>query len=117
MSSNDFEYKRLLELRKMSIQELSSYYRKLRSYEYDTNKQLESSKIKKKIYFLTSLILKIDRILSGRKLILFDDKRTNNTSKGKIYASSHVGRYDIESAMEAIGEQAYFVMGDPGETY
>ena len=72
MSSNDFEYKRLLELRKMSIQELSSYYRKLRSYEYDTNKQLESSKIKKKIYFLTSLILKIDRILSGRKLILFD---------------------------------------------
>ncbi len=117
MSSNDFEYKKLLELRKMSIQELSSYYRKLRSYEYDTNKQLESSKIKKKIYFLTSLILKIDRILSGRKLILFDDKRTNNTSKGKIYASSHVGRYDIESAMEAIGEQAYFVMGDPGETY
>lgn len=117
MSSKDFEYKRLLELKKMTVQELSSYYRKLRSYEYDTNKKLESSEIKKKIYFLTNLILKIDRILSGRKLILFDDKRNNNTSKGKIYASSHVGRYDIESAMESIGEQAYFVMGDPGETY
>lgn len=117
MSSNEFEYKRLLELRKMSVQELSSYYRELRRYEYDTNKQLESSKIKQKIHFLTDLILKIDRVLSGRKLVIFDDKRANNTSKGKIYASSHVGRYDIESAMEAIGEQAYFVMGDPGETY
>lgn len=117
MENNSFEYKKLLELKKMTIQELSAYYRKLRSYEYDTDKKLESSKLKKKIYSLTKLILKIDRLTSGRKLIVFDDKRENNTTKGKVYASSHVGRYDIESAMEAIGEQAYFVMGDPEETY
>ena len=117
MKNNDFEYKKLRELKKMSLQELSSYYRMLRNYEFETNKQLESSYLKKKIYFLTKLILKIDRILSGRKLILFDDKRENNISKGKVYASSHVGRYDIESAMEAIDEQVYFVMGDPEETY
>ncbi|MBP3800172.1 MAG: hypothetical protein ILA19_04245 [Bacilli bacterium] len=117
MEKNNFEYKKLLEIKKMSIQELSAYYRKLRSYEYDQNKPLESSKIKKKIYFLTKLILKIDRLLTSRKLILFDDKRSNDISKGKVYASSHVGRYDIESAMEAIGEQVYFVMGDPEETY
>ena len=117
MKNNDFDYKRLLELKKMSIQELSDYYRKLRSYEYDINKPLETSKIKKRIHFLTKLILKIDRLLSNRKLIIFDDKRSNNTSVGKVYASSHVGRYDIESAMEAINEQVYFVMGDPEETY
>ena len=101
----------------MSIQELSAYYRKLRSYEYDISKPLESSKIKKRIYFLTKLILKIDRLLNGRELVIFDDKRSNNISKGKVYVSSHVGRYDIESAMEAISEQVYFVMGDPEETY
>ncbi|MCR4581589.1 MAG: hypothetical protein K5666_03670 [Bacilli bacterium] len=117
MANDAFAYKRLFELKKMSLEELSSYYRQLRSYEHDTGKPLKSSTIKRKIYFLTKLILKIDRLLSGRKLILFDDKRENNTDKGKVYASSHVGRYDIESAMEAIGEQAYFVMGDPEETY
>lgn len=113
----DFNYKKLKELKQLSLDELSSYYRQLRSFEYDNNKPLESSKLKKKIYFLTSLILKIDRITSGRKLIIFDDKRSKNSSKGKVYASTHVGRYDIESAMEAINEQLYFVMGDPEKTY
>ena len=113
----DFDYKKFSELKKLSLDELSSYYRQLRSFEYDNNKPLESSELKKKIYFLTKLILKIDRITSGRKLIVFDDKRTKNCDKGKVYASTHVGRYDIESAMEAINEQLYFVMGDPEETY
>lgn len=113
----DFDYKKLSELKKLSLDELSSYYRQLRSFEYDNNKPLESSELKKKIYFLTKLILKIDRVTSGRKLIVFDDKRSKNCDKGKVYASTHVGRYDIESAMEAINEQVYFVMGDPEETY
>ena len=113
----DFDYKKFKELKKLSLDELSSYYRQLRSFEYDNNKPLESSELKKKIYFLTKLILKIDRITSGRKLIVFDDKRSKNCDKGKVYASTHVGRYDIESAMEAINEQLYFVMGDPEETY
>ena len=78
MSNNNFEYKNLFELRKMSVEELSKYYRDLRSYEFDSNKQLESSKLKKKIYFLTKLILKIDRITSGRELVIFNDKRLNS---------------------------------------
>ena len=113
----DFDYKKFKELKKLSLDELSSYYRQLRSFEYDNNKPLESSELKKKIYFLTKLILKIDRITSGRKLIVFDDKRSKNCGKGKVYATTHVGRYDIESAMEAINEQVYFVMGDPEDTY
>lgn len=117
MSNDLFEYKKFLQLKKMTLEELNSYYRMLRKYEFESKKSLDSSELKKKIHFLTMLILKIDRITTGRKLVLFDDKRTNNTNKGKIFAVSHVGRYDIESAMEAINEQAYFVMGDPGETY
>ena len=117
MKNNEFEYKNLLEIKKMSLEELSKYYRALRSYEFDNNIELKSNEIKKRIYFLTKLILKIDRITTGRKLNIYGDKRSNNIDKGKVYASSHVGRYDIESAMEAINEQVYFVMGDPEETY
>ena len=116
---NDFEYKKYLEIKRMSIEELNKYYRALRSYEYENNIPLVSSKIKKKIHKLSMLILKIDRLTTGRKLVIYDDKRGNykDINKGKIYAASHVGRYDIESAMEAIDDQAYFVMGDPEETY
>lgn len=59
----------------------------------------------------------VDRCTTGRKLIVYDDQRLHNTAKGKVFAAAHVGRYDIESVMEAIGEQAYFIMGDPEETY
>lgn len=117
MEKEAFEYKNLIEIKKMSLEELNSYYRMLRKYEFETGKELNSSNIKKKIHFLTMLILKIDRLTTGRKLIVFDDKREKNIDKGKVYAASHVGRYDIESAMEAINDQSYFVMGDPGETY
>ena len=117
MEKEAFEYKRILQLKKMSLEELNSYYRMLRRYEFSIDKPLESSELKKRIHALTMLILKIDKLLTGRKVEIFDDKRTGTLSKGKVYASSHVGRYDIESAMEAINEQAYFVMGDPGETY
>ena len=113
----DFKYKNLLQLKALSLEELEKYERQLRAYECDNNKPLESSEFKKRIYFLTNLILKIDRITTGRKLIIFDDKRSDTSNKGKVYATTHVGRYDIESAMEAINEQLYFIMGDPGETY
>lgn len=114
---NDFEYKKIFELKKMSLEQLMFYYRSLRSFEYDNDKPMESSKIKKKIFFLTKIILKADAIISQRKLIIFNDKRSSGSDKGKVYAASHVGRYDIESSMEAINEPAFFVMGDPEETY
>ena len=44
------------------------------------------------------VVLKIDRFFSRRKLEIFDDKRGDykNIGKGKVYAASHVGRYDID---------------------
>lgn len=117
VSNKEFEYKKLIAIRKMTLEELNSYYRKLREYEYNKDKPIDSSFIIRRIHFLKMLVLKIDKILVHRELILFDDKRENNTNKGKVYASSHVGRYDIESVLEAINDPAYFVMGDPEETY
>ena len=104
-------------VKEKKLEELCLYHRQRRSYEYDAHTPLKSSWIKKKIYRLTKTILKIDRLIMGRELIVFDDKRLRETNKGKVFAATHVGRYDIKSVMEAIDEQAYFIMGDPGETY
>ncbi len=121
--TNSFQYKTNHQihkecLQKMYLEAVCAYQRELRRYEASIDKPLESSELKKKLYFLAQTILRIDRITTGRKLNIFDDKREiSNTTKGKVYACSHVGRYDIESALEAIGEQVYFVMGDAEETY
>ena len=84
MEKNSFEYKNLIEIKKMSLEELNSYYRMLRKYEFETGKELSSSNIKKKIHSLTMLILKIDRLTTGRKLIVFDDKREKNIDNAII---------------------------------
>jgi 1-acyl-sn-glycerol-3-phosphate acyltransferase len=101
---------------RMSEEELSHYYRELRRYMYLKNEPVKGIKWRKAVSKISMLLLRIDRILTGRKLVLYKDNRID-TNRPHIYACSHVGRYDIESAMEAIGRQSYFVMGDAGETY
>ena len=95
---DSFEEKKLIEIHRMSLDELNRYYRYLRKYEFENNKPFESSELKKRIHKLTMLVLKIDRFFSRRKLEIFDDKRGDykNIGKGKVYAASHVGRYDID---------------------
>ena len=41
MEKEAFEYKRILQLKKMSLEELNSYYRMLRRYEFSIDKPLE----------------------------------------------------------------------------
>lgn len=53
MEKEAFEYKRILQLKKMSLEELNSYYRMLRRYEFSIDKPLESSELKKRIHALT----------------------------------------------------------------
>lgn len=112
----EFEYKSLLAKRKMTLEELKLYYRELRKYDCENNIPIKGIEIRKKIYKLIQLILKIDRLISKRTLTIIGDQRTS-TDKTKIYAATHIGRYDIESAIESIGEATWMIMGDPGETY
>ena len=111
-----FNKKNLLELRKMSIEEVRQYYMAFRRYEYEIDAPIKWMDLKRRLHFLVSLILKIDKILNFRTAVVLGDKRIK-TKKPVIYACTHIGRYDIESAIERIGEQAWFIMGDPGETY
>ena len=96
--------------------ELEAYYRELRKYEYDNNIPIKGINIRKKVYKLLSLLLKVNRMIQHQELVILNDKSVT-TDKPKIYAVTHVGRYDIEMAIEGVGESAFFLMGDPGSVY
>lgn len=113
---SNFQYKSYFAQRKMILTELEQYYRDLRKYECEANLPIKGIELRKKIYFLVKFFLKIDKLMQNRTVNIIGDKRIKN-DKPKIYACTHIGRFDIESALEAINESAWFIMGDPGETY
>ncbi len=111
-----FDKKNILELRKMTMDEIKEYYLALRKYEYENNVPLKNIEIRKKIHKLLLLLIKIDRILSKEKLLVIADRRVES-DKPKIYACTHIGGNDIQRAFEAIREHAYLFLGDPKEAY
>lgn len=111
-----FEFKTKAELKKMTLEEVEKYYRTLRKFQYEQNKPIEGIEERKENYPKIKFLMKMDKISNLRTVKIIGDKRIN-TSKPKIYACTHIGRFDIESTIEAINEQAWFLMGDPGETY
>ena len=114
--NDEFNYKNILERRKLTLEELKAYYRDLRAYEYYFNDEVKGINIRKKINPLLVELVKIDRILNKRELDIIDDKRVL-TDRPKIFALTHVGRYDIEVGIEVTKESSYLFMGDPNEVY
>ena len=104
------------ELRKMSSEAVDQYFRDYRLYLYKKGLLVEKKTIIKRFHPLIVSFLKIDRLVSRRKLIINRDDRIYN-NRPRIYCSTHVGRHDVETGLEAIGEQAFLVQGDPNETY
>ena len=111
-----FNKKSILELRKMTIEEIEKYYMELRKYEYENNIPLKNIELRKKIHMLLLELIKIDRVLSHEKLEVIGDKR-DVTDAPKIYACTHIGGNDIQRTFEAIKEHAYLFLGDPKEAY
>lgn len=115
----NFKKKSLLELKKMSLIELNKYKSDLREYEYNNNIPLnyDAIKIRERIHFLVTTILKIDRILSSHeKITIMKDLRTKN-KEGQIYACTHIGGNDVHRLVEAINDSSYIFFGDPGVAY
>ena len=130
----NFEKKNLYEIyRKMSLDDVIKYYQELRKYEYEQDNPIKGIKVRKALYKLINLILRLDAISKKRKVTIIGDERNVihyfkaakdellNTKmpkdKSRIYSCTHIGRYDIESALQAVGESCYFIMADPGESY
>lgn len=60
--------------------------------------------------------LKIDRKISKSKIEIVNDQR-EATNKPFIYACTHIGGRDVESAFEAIKSHAWILLGDPNDFY
>ena len=108
----EFEYKNLLELKKMQLNELELYYMQMRKYEYDNHIPLKNIKIRKEIHNILLTLVKIDRILSKEELYVIGDKRFKNRNVPKIYACTHIGGNDAQRTFEAIEEHAYLFIAD-----
>lgn len=136
---NDFKRKNLFEIYfRMSEEEVILYYQNLRKQLYLEDNPVKGIKIRRQIYKVIRLILKIDALLSNRKVTVLDDQRNIvfdyklgteyegpirfdgskiQRDKSRIYTCTHIGRYDIESALYGINDSSYFIMADPGESY
>ena len=112
-----FDKKNLIERKRMAIEELVKYYCELRKYNYKKGKELECIKLRKNIYFLIKLILKIDQFISKENIIVINDLHTAIGSKPRIYACTHIGGNDIQRTFQVIKEPAYLMLGDPGILY
>jgi len=135
----EFKRKNLFEIYfKMSQEEVILYYQHLRKQAFLEGDTIKGIEIRRKLYQIVRLFLKIDALLKMRKVTILGDKRNiifDYTSgfveerpihfchskvqrdKARIYTCTHIGRYDIESALYGINDQSYFIMADPGESY
>lgn len=113
----NFEYKNLLELRKMKLEELEKYYLQMRKYEYDNHIPIKNIDLRKKIHNVLLTLVKIDRIISKEELYVISDKRLRNRKVPKIYACTHIGGNDAQRTFEAIEEHAYLFIADLKELY
>ena len=112
----NFDKKSLLELRKMTLDEIKKYQLELRKYEFENEIPLKNIKLRKAIHVLLLQLIKIDRLLAKEKIEVIGDKRIKS-DRPKIYACTHIGGNDIQRAFEGIKEHAYLFLGDPQETY
>jgi len=111
-----FEKKSYLETLKMTREEYGEYRRLLREYEFNTSEMIKGLSSKQAIHPYLACLLKASRVLSGQKLNIISDKSTP-TDKPKIYACTHIGKNDIETAFEVIKEHSYLMLGDPTPVY
>lgn len=112
-----FDEKNWLEKILLEQKELEKYYRELRKYELENNSSIKSKEYYDSWYKRLRIFFGASMLLSFRPIKIHKDMRTFNSVKPKIYAVTHVGRYDIETSIVTRKEHAVFLWGDPGKIY
>lgn len=113
----NFKKLTLFQKRGMAIEELCKYYAEYRKFQYENGSKLNGIELRKKIYFLIKLILKIDQVLSKEEILILGDKHKDNKDVPKIFACTHIGGNDIQRSFQVINKPAYLMLGDPGILY
>lgn len=101
----------------MPIEDLVIYYAGRRKAQFAEGKKLSGIVFRKRIYPLVKLILKIDQLASGEKIVVLRDLHTMKPNVPTIYACTHIGGNDIQRTFQAINNPAYLMLGDPGILY
>lgn len=102
---------------KMTQSELDLYYiQKRKQIFHKTNGVPKYIHLHNILHWLLLPVIKLIRISNKRQLIICLDQRIK-TRKLVIYACTHMGGVDIETAFEAIQYPCWLFLGDPREVY
>lgn len=112
----EFKYKNCVSRMLMEQSKLEQYYRDLRKYEYYNDVPLKNREYFDKRYEIIKRILALELAAYGYNAKIYKDLREKSDAS-KIYAMTHIGRFDIESSVITKGEQACFLWGDPKSLY
>lgn len=112
----NFKRKNIIYRTIMPLDQLIEYYRNERKYIYENNIPVKGIKWRKRIHKIMFAIIKMKRVLFHQKLTILHDER-EDTDKPIIYACTHIGRYDIEMALESIQDTCFLFLGSPGKLY
>lgn len=112
----NFKRKNIIYRTIMPLDQLIEYYRNERKYIYEKNIPIKGIKWRKRIHKIMFAIIKMKRVLLHQKLTILHDER-EDTDKTIIYACTHIGRYDIEMALESIQDTCFLFLGSPGKLY
>ncbi len=115
---SEFKQKNLMERMFTKQEVLEKYYRDLRKYELDNNVPMKKNReYYDKRYKLTKKVFEAELFPYRISVKKYKDLRTNESKRPKVYAVTHVGRFDIEASILTRGEPAAFLWGDPGKLY
>lgn len=111
-----FEKISFLKRMRLSQKQLEQYYLNKRKFEYDNGINIKGIYIRKILHKVILSVLKMECLFSGIKVNVIGDQRVH-TDRPVIYASTHIGRYDVESNFLALKDHFYIFYGDPGLVY
>ena len=97
---------------------MEEYFRNERIHKYENSIHISDEKINKykKNHRFVSMTLKMDLLIHAQKQLIVNDASVC-TNRPKIYACTHIGRWDAEHCLLAIDDYAHVFFGDPGGIY
>lgn len=99
----------------MPLPELERYYRERRKELYEQNIKLKNIELRKRIYPLFHIFLKVDRLFRGQSIKVLGEHK--KFSGPVIFACTHIGQNDLENIYETIRHSCWWFLGDPKELY
>ena len=101
----------------LSQDELDQYYIEQRRRYYDKHGAVPRFiKLHNLFHWLLLPCIMLLRKINGIKLTIICDERTK-TKEPVVYACTHIGGVDIETAFEVIKDPCWLFLGDPREVY